>query len=90
MGRWPDPRIDHNTGLQAINYWLTENELENKKISEDFILGAVKLILEKNVFFFNDSYYRQLKGTAMGTKMTPVYATLVLGFLVSPVTTVTI
>ena len=53
--------IDHNTGLQAINYWLTEKELENKRISKDFTLGAVKLILENNVFFFNDSYYRQLK-----------------------------
>ena len=27
------------------------------------------------------SYYRQVKGTAMGTKVAPVYATLTLGYL---------
>ena len=73
--------IDHNTELQVINYWFSEKELENKRISYDFVLGVVKLFLENNVFFFNDSYYRQLKGTAMGTKMAPVYAALVLCFL---------
>ena len=31
--------------------------------------------------FFDDKYYNQLHGTAMGTKMAPVYATLFLGYL---------
>ena len=38
-------------------------------------------ILENNKFFFNGKYHNQLKGTAMGTKCVPTYATLVLGFL---------
>ena len=33
------------------------------------------------LFSFNKSFYNQTKGTAMGTKVTPTYATLVLGFL---------
>ena len=73
--------IDHDTGLKAIKFWLSENPLQNTRISKDFILNAIKLILENNLFFFDNNYYRQLKGTAMGTKMAPVYATLVLGFL---------
>jgi len=38
-------------------------------------------ILENNVFKFDNNYYKQTKGTAMGTKFAPTYATLVLGFL---------
>ena len=73
--------ITHELGLEAINFWLSEKPPESHRISNEFILGAIRLILENNIFFFNDMYYRQLKGTAMGTKMAPIYATLVLGFL---------
>jgi hypothetical protein len=41
----------------------------------------VKIILERNVFYFDGKFYRQKRGTAMGTKMAPTYATLVLGYL---------
>ena len=37
-------------------------------------------ILENDVFKFNNNYYKQTKGIAMGTKFAPTYATLVLGF----------
>ena len=30
---------------------------------------------------FNDRYFHRVKGTAMGTKMAPTYATLTLGYL---------
>ena len=46
-----------------------------------FILEATKFILENNTFQFNDKYYIQISGTAMGTKMAPTYATLTMGFL---------
>jgi hypothetical protein len=41
----------------------------------------VKIILERNVFYFDGTFYREKRGTAMGTKMAPTYATLVLGYL---------
>ena len=31
-------------------------------------------ILKHNTFTFNDKYYLQTNGTAMGTKMAPAYA----------------
>ena len=41
----------------------------------------MKLILENNGFYFNDRYFLQTKGTAMGSKCTPIYATLLLANL---------
>ena len=48
--------------------------------SVEFCRG-LQIILENNNFSFNKSFYNQTKGTAMGTKVAPTYATLVLGFL---------
>lgn len=73
--------ISHSLGLRAIQFWLQTTPLENSRISNNFILEALRLILENNNFFFNGNFYRQLRGTAMGTKVAPVYATLTLGYL---------
>ncbi|CAG2193235.1 unnamed protein product [Mytilus edulis] len=74
--------IPHDLGITAVKYWLenTENVIENR-LTKEFILASLKLILERNIFYFNGTYYHQKKGTAMGTKMAPSYATLVLGYL---------
>lgn len=72
--------INHELGLQAVKYWLM-NERKTDRISNDFILKVIQFILENNTFHFNDKYYRQVRGTAMGTKMAVAYATLTLGFL---------
>ena len=43
----------------------------------------LELILYKDVFRFNDKFYIQKQGTAMGTKMAPTYANICMGTLVS-------
>ena len=74
--------IPHDLGLEAIDFWINKypDELPNR-ISKEFIINSIKLILENNSFCFNDTYFLQTKGTAMGTKFAPVYATLVLAYL---------
>ena len=74
--------IPHKLGLEAIKYWIEKypNTL-NSRFSKEFILDGIKFILENNIFCFNDIFYRQEKGTAMGTKFAPVYATLTIGYL---------
>ena len=52
-----------------------------KRISKEFVLEDIKVILENNTFQFNDEYYIQTKGTAMGSKFAPIYSTLVLAYL---------
>ena len=74
--------IPHELGLQAIEYWLDNfiTTLE-RPFTKTFILEALLLILKENTFQFNDKHYKQIQGTAMGTKVAPTYATLVMGFL---------
>ena len=65
-----------------MKYWLEKYPEEKKKdFLNNFILEAIKLILENNTFCFNNDFYKQIKGTAMGTKFAPVYATLSIGHL---------
>ena len=73
--------ITHEIGLEAVKFWLETCPREMSRISNDFILSGIRLILENNTFHFNGIFYKQLKGTAMGTKMAPMYATLTLGYL---------
>ena len=74
--------IDNELGITAIKYWIQKcPELIHPRFSEEFITDSIKFILENNTFHFNDNYYLQVKGTAMGTKMAPTYANLVLAYL---------
>ncbi len=76
--------ISHELGIRAISYWLdnfTSSETNHSRISKKFILDGLKLVLENNTFQFNRMHFKQISGTAMGTKMAPTYATLVLGYL---------
>ena len=45
------------------------------------MLHGIKFILENNSFCFKVIYFLQTKGTAIGTKFAPTYATLVLAYL---------
>ncbi len=74
--------IPHTLGLEGVKYWLEKNPGElQTRFTHDFILDGIKLILENNTFYFNGAFYRQIKGTAMGTKFAPIYATLAIAYL---------
>ena len=74
--------IPHDLGLEAVEYWIeNKRNMIDTRFETQFIIKAVKIILEENIFNFDDQVYRQIKGTAMGTKVAPSYANLVMGFL---------
>ena len=74
--------IPHDFGLEAVKYWLEKYpEIKKHRFSNNFVLEAIKLILENNTFCFNNDFYKQIKGTATGTKFAPIYATLTIGYL---------
>ena len=74
--------IDNQLGVEAITYWVSKNPyLLPRNLSKDFIINSLKIVLEYNTFTFDTGYYIQVRGTAMGTKVAPTYATLVMGFI---------
>ena len=76
--------IPHDLGLTAIEYWRnTHAETHCLEHSQKnlVILEAISLVLKENTFHFNDKFYRQIQGTAMGSKMAPTYGTLVMDYL---------
>ena len=73
--------IPHDLGLTAIEYWIDNYATSlPRSFSKEFILEAITLVLKENAFTSDNKYYRQLQGTAMGTKMAPTYANLVTGY----------
>ena len=74
--------IPHDLGRTAVEFGLERHpELIHNRFLKGFILEGLSIILENNSFSFNGSFYYQQKDTAMGTKVAPTYATLVLVYL---------
>jgi Reverse transcriptase (RNA-dependent DNA polymerase) len=53
---------------------LVAKMASNNKLSTIAIETLLSLVLKNNVFSFNNNFYRQKNGTAMGTVMAPSYA----------------
>ena len=47
---------------------------------KEFALEWAKFILKNNNMKFNNEFYNQIKGTAIGTILAPTYATLSIGY----------
>ena len=73
------PNIPHEGGLAAIKEALDKRE--DKTISTESILELAECVLKNNVFEHNEMFYKQLRGTAIGTKMAPPYAIVFMGKL---------
>ena len=57
------------------------DEREDKTVSTDSLIELTECVLKNNIFEHNTSFYKQLRGTAIGTKMAPPYAILFMGDL---------
>ena len=73
--------IPHTFGLEALDYWL-ENHLESlqARFKKELIFECAKFILKNNNMKFNNEFYNQIKGTALGSIFAPPYATLSMGY----------
>ena len=73
--------IPHNYGLEATSFWIEKHpDSLHLRFSKGFVLESTKIILESNNCTFNDEFYRQISGTAMGTIFDPTYTTLTMGY----------
>ena len=73
------PNIPHEDGLVAMRETLDEQE--DKTVSTDSHIELAECVLKNNIFEHTTSFYKQLRGTAIGTKMAPPYAILFMGEL---------
>ena len=64
--------IPHDEGLIAISKALDTRK--DKTIFTDTLIELAECVLKHNIFEHNKSVFKQLRGTAIGTKMAPPYA----------------
>ena len=73
------PNISHNESLIALRKSLESRK--DKTISTDSLMDLSECVLKNNIFEHNLSFFKQLRGTAIGTKMAPPYAIIFMGDL---------
>ena len=54
---------------------------DNKQISSDTFIELAEVVLESNIFEFDQKTFKQVRGTAIGTKFAPPYAILLMADL---------
>ena len=65
----------------AVSFWIDKYpEIINQRFSKSFITEALLFVLENNIFHFNDEYFKQMIGTAMGTDVAPTFSTLTVRY----------
>ena len=79
------PSIPHAFGLCALKNFLLERNLP--AIVVNGIHSTTEMVLKKNVFEFNSECFLQISGTAIGTKMAPAYANIVMSIFESKLLT---
>jgi hypothetical protein len=74
--------IDTATAIEAFTFLLDHyaDEIPNN-FPRAFFLETLQFIMENNIFQFDDTYWLQLTGTAMGTPTACLYATIAFGIL---------
>ena len=73
------PNIPHKEGLEPIRKALDKRE--DQTISTDSLILLTVCVLKNSVFKHDMRYFKQLNGTAIGTKIAPPYAVLFMGYL---------
>lgn len=71
--------IPHDEGILATVSYV--KEAPHQDISPQVVEELMSMVLKMNTMTFNNKYYRQVQGTAMGTKMAPSYANLFMARL---------
>ena len=69
--------IDTKHSIPVLKEWFSHHRAELPKgFPTSMILAATELVMTFNVFQFDDTYWHQLTGTAMGTPVACTFATL--------------
>ena len=72
--------IPHTDGIAACRDALSLHSDFSASQIED-ISFLIQLVLENNCFHFKNSFFQQIRGTAMGSPFAPAYANIFMAFL---------
>ena len=73
--------IPQTFGMEAVRYFLLKYKEDiHPRFNIPFILESIDFILKNNTCVFDNEYFLQLQGTAMGTVCAPTYANLSMGY----------
>jgi hypothetical protein len=76
--------ITKDYGLEAVSYIFrsSQYDIEDPRLlyPVSFILDGLNLILSNNTFKYKSLNFIQIRGTAMGTKVAPTYANIVMTY----------
>jgi hypothetical protein len=70
--------LPNRDGIDTVTRTVINDNSNKHRHKGHLVRSLLSLVLENNVFSFNDSYYKQINGTAMGTIMAPTYANVFL------------
>ena len=72
--------VPHDGGIQALEHFLQPRSA-NSIPSNHSIITLAELVLTHNYFMFQNDFYLQKKGVAMGSNMSCNFASLYVGYL---------
>ena len=67
------PSIPNEEDLRFLRNALKKKR-SNENVSTDTLTELAELVLQNNYFEFDERYFKQIRGTAIGTKFAPPYA----------------
>ncbi|XP_043942935.1 LOW QUALITY PROTEIN: uncharacterized protein LOC122814417 [Protopterus annectens] len=70
--------IPQDLGIEAVQNFLTNYYSGFSQRTISLICRFLEIILENNFFLFEQTYYRQRRGAAMGSSAAPAYANVVM------------
>ena len=73
------PSIPHDEGLKVL--WNQHDKFIDKTVPAEDIIKPTEFVLENNLFEFNSKFYKQISGTAIGTKFAPPYACIFIDYI---------
>src|SRR5699024_3587640 len=68
------PSVPIPQTLEYLKELLQENRLDDKIVKE--YIQLTEICMKQNIFQFNDKFYQQREGTAMGNSLSPFIADL--------------
>jgi hypothetical protein len=72
-------KVDSDTGIGHLHDFITSHLQALPNYPVDLIIESMSSVMKNNIFTFNDTYWIQNEGTAMGTPTACSYATITYG-----------